>query len=100
MDTPPSSSSAAGAAGASSSTADIPDYFICPITLEMMRDPVISKCGHMFDKEAIYKWLKGEYDPSKRNISRACPVCHTVLDETAVSDFGAWTNTVIAGRRY
>ena len=57
-----------------------PDMFICPISMEIMKDPQISKCGHMFDRTSIVKWLKGEYDPGKQEIKRGCPVCNKEMD--------------------
>eukprot|EP00798_Chlamydomonas_sp_ICE-L_P001192 gene1192-32532_t len=39
-----------------------PDHFICPITLQLMTDPVISKYGDTYEKDAIHTLidLKGE----------------------------------------
>ena len=59
---------------------DIPDMFICPISMEIMKEPQISRCGHLFDRDSILKWLKGEYDPDKREVKRGCPVCHQDMD--------------------
>lgn len=39
---------------------DIPDNFICPLTLEIIREPVLSKYGHTFEKSAIVEWLASE----------------------------------------
>eukprot|EP00834_Sanchytrium_tribonematis_P001845 NODE_48_length_31852_cov_1.054168.p12 type:complete len:380 gc:universal NODE_48_length_31852_cov_1.054168:18035-16896(-) len=58
----------------------IPEMFICPISMEIMKEPQISKCGHMFDKSSIVKWLKGDYDPDQPQVKRQCPVCHKELD--------------------
>jgi len=33
------------------------DHFLCPLTLDFMRDPVITKYGHSFDREAIEEWI-------------------------------------------
>jgi len=38
---------------------NIPKLFICPITLEIMKEPTITSCGHMFEREAIIGWLAG-----------------------------------------
>jgi len=40
-----------------SSDVDVPSEFICPITQELMRDPVMSKYGHSYERQAILKWL-------------------------------------------
>lgn len=42
------------------------DEFICPITYELMRDPVVASDGHTYEKAAIEKWLKS-HQTSPRN---------------------------------
>lgn len=34
-----------------------PDRFVCPLTLEIMRDPVMSRYGQSFERRAIMQWL-------------------------------------------
>jgi hypothetical protein len=36
----------------------IPEVFVCPITMEVMRDPVIAADGHTYEREAIENWLR------------------------------------------
>jgi U-box domain len=48
----------------------IPEHFICPLTMEMMKDPLFSKYGHTFERSAILEWL------SKEN---SCPVTRQPL---------------------
>ena len=36
----------------------IRDEFICPITYELLRDPVVASDGHTYERSAIEKWLK------------------------------------------
>jgi hypothetical protein len=33
------------------------DELICPITLELFRDPVRAKDGHVYERQAITKWI-------------------------------------------
>lgn len=40
--------------------------FICPISMEIMEDPMSTSCGHIFDRKSIESWL------NKQNI---CPIC-------------------------
>ncbi len=55
---------------------DAPNELLCPITLELMRDPVIAADGHTYEREAITAWLEaretspktGEDLPDKRLI--------------------------------
>ncbi|XP_006880863.1 PREDICTED: WD repeat, SAM and U-box domain-containing protein 1 isoform X2 [Elephantulus edwardii] len=35
----------------------IPDEFICPITRELMKDPVIAADGYSYEKEAMESWI-------------------------------------------
>ncbi|KAG9396294.1 Ring finger domain [Carpediemonas membranifera] len=55
------------------------DKLFCRITMEPLsheNNPVITRCGHAFAKDALHTWL---------NVGRSittCPVCRTVLDES------------------
>lgn len=51
---------------------DIPPHFICPISLQLMRDPVTVSTGITYDRENIEKWLF-----STKNST--CPVTKQVL---------------------
>merc|ERR1712196_398913 len=44
---------------------DIPEGFLCPITLELMDDPYIASDGHTYEKQAISEWL-GKHDTSPK----------------------------------
>lgn len=39
-----------------------PDSFICPITQELMNDPVIAEDGHTYERSAISAWLEKSTD--------------------------------------
>ena len=34
-----------------------PDDFVCPITTELMSDPVMAADGHAYERTAIERWL-------------------------------------------
>ncbi|KMT04952.1 hypothetical protein BVRB_7g171180 [Beta vulgaris subsp. vulgaris] len=36
---------------------EIPSHFVCPISLQLMRDPVTISTGITYDRESIEKWL-------------------------------------------
>uniref|UniRef100_A0A803QN20 U-box domain-containing protein n=1 Tax=Cannabis sativa TaxID=3483 RepID=A0A803QN20_CANSA len=36
---------------------EVPQFFICPISLEIMKDPVTLSTGITYDRESIEKWL-------------------------------------------
>ena len=53
---------AASAASAASSSSDSvgpapPDAFLCPITKELMAEPVIAADGHSYERAEIEKWF-------------------------------------------
>ncbi|KAK7284777.1 hypothetical protein RJT34_19530 [Clitoria ternatea] len=55
---------------------DVPSFFICPISLDIMKDPVTVSTGITYDRESIETWLF-----SKKN--KTCPVTkQPLLDST------------------
>ncbi|XP_039116653.1 E3 ubiquitin-protein ligase PUB23-like [Dioscorea cayenensis subsp. rotundata] len=36
---------------------EVPSYFLCPITLQLMRDPVTLATGITYDRESIERWM-------------------------------------------
>uniref|UniRef100_A0A5B7ATW9 U-box domain-containing protein n=1 Tax=Davidia involucrata TaxID=16924 RepID=A0A5B7ATW9_DAVIN len=46
---------------------EIPQYFLCPISLQMMKDPVTAVTGITYDRESIERWLSNSGDAT-------CPV--------------------------
>ncbi|XP_034891829.1 U-box domain-containing protein 8 [Populus alba] len=51
----------------------LPDDFKCPISLEIMSDPVILSSGHTFDRSSIQRWLDSGH--------RTCPITKLPLPE-------------------
>lgn len=49
----------------------IPDEFRCPISLELMKDPVIICTGQTYDRSCIKKWLEAGH--------RTCPMTQQIL---------------------
>ena len=37
---------------------EIPEDFLCPITQDLMEEPVVAADGHTYEKAAIVKWLE------------------------------------------
>lgn len=50
----------------------IRELFSCPITRELMRDPVITECGHTFEKEQLEGWIASQVAEGKDSAS--CPL--------------------------
>ncbi|KAL1813352.1 hypothetical protein ACET3Z_023417 [Daucus carota] len=42
--------------------AEVPEFFICPISLQIMKDPVIAITGITYDRSSIEKWLSHGHD--------------------------------------
>ena len=36
----------------------VPDQMLCPLTLEIMETPVLTRWGHNFEKDALLRWLQ------------------------------------------
>jgi len=53
------------------SSRSVPNEFKCPISFEIMEDPVITKCSHTFDRASIITWLS-------RN--PLCPICRNRIE--------------------
>ncbi|CAN1810902.1 U-box domain-containing protein 8 [Linum perenne] len=51
----------------------LPDDFKCPISLEVMSDPVILSSGHTFDRPSIQRWLDSGH--------RTCPITNLPLPQ-------------------
>lgn len=49
----------------------IPSHFRCPISLDLMRDPVTLSTGITYDRQSIEKWIE--------NGNQTCPVTNQVL---------------------
>jgi serine/threonine protein kinase len=47
---------------------DVPDSFVCPISLELMRDPVICSDGHSYERASIEEWFRSSNRSPKTNI--------------------------------
>ncbi|XP_047456012.1 WD repeat, SAM and U-box domain-containing protein 1-like [Mugil cephalus] len=45
---------------AEQSGSEVPDEFLCPITRELMKDPVIAADGFSYERESIESWIRGE----------------------------------------
>jgi len=43
----------------------IPEEFICPLTLDIMREPVVDRLGNTYERDAIFAWIRDH---------RTCPM--------------------------
>ncbi|XP_028789796.1 E3 ubiquitin-protein ligase PUB23-like [Neltuma alba] len=58
---------------------EVPPFFLCPISLEIMKDPITVSSGITYDRESIEKWLF-----SGKN--KTCPVTKQPLSVSDSSD--------------
>lgn len=67
------------------------DAFVCPLTKQIMRDPVTIETGYTFDREAILKWFR-----ECRNDGRklACPLTRKELRSTDLNPSIALRNAI------
>ncbi|XP_021732249.1 U-box domain-containing protein 15-like [Chenopodium quinoa] len=70
-----------------SPTTEIPQEFLCPITLEIMTDPVIVVTGQTYERESIQKWLDSNH--------RTCPKSGQVLQHLSLAPNYALKNLII-----
>ncbi|XP_074320867.1 U-box domain-containing protein 9-like [Silene latifolia] len=56
---------------------DVPVEYRCPISKEMMRDPVVLSTGQTYDRPSIYKWLK--------DVHQICPQTREVLSHAVLT---------------
>ena len=55
---------------------EVPDQFKCPISLDLMEDPVVLSTGITYDRQSIQAWLN-LHSSSRNNIK--CPVTKQIL---------------------
>ncbi|KAJ8641587.1 hypothetical protein MRB53_018281 [Persea americana] len=56
----------------------IPHFFVCPISLEIMRDPVTVSTGITYDRESIERWIF-----TSKN--KTCPITRQPLPDTDIT---------------
>ncbi|CAL9022975.1 unnamed protein product [Prunus brigantina] len=65
----------------------IPHEFLCPITLEIMTDPVIVATGQTYERVSIQKWLDSNH--------RTCPKTGQTLDHISLAPNFALKNLIL-----
>ncbi|XP_042417168.1 U-box domain-containing protein 44-like [Zingiber officinale] len=67
------------------------EAFLCPLTRQIMRDPVTIENGQTFEREAIEEWFKKCRDSRRRP---TCPLTHKELKSTELNPSIALRNTI------
>ncbi|CAD5185626.1 unnamed protein product [Musa acuminata subsp. malaccensis] len=58
-------------------SASVPEHFRCPISSELMKDPVVLASGQTYDRPFIQEWLNSG--------NRTCPQSHQILPNTILT---------------
>ncbi|XP_062220874.1 U-box domain-containing protein 24-like [Phragmites australis] len=67
------------------------EAFMCPLTRQVMHDPVTIETGQTFEREAILKWFKECRDSGRKP---TCPLTQTELRSTDISPSIALRNVI------
>ena len=67
------------------------DSFVCPLTKQVMRDPVTLENGQTFEREAIEKWFKECRDSGRKLV---CPLTLKELRSTDLNPSMALRHTI------
>ena len=59
-----------------SKRSDPPPRFLCPITISVMSDPVMSKNGVNYERKAILEWIRSGH--------KACPLTRETITESSL----------------
>ncbi|URE43805.1 zinc finger, C3HC4 type, domain containing protein [Musa troglodytarum] len=60
-----------------------------PCSFELARDPVVTRCGHLFCWPCLYRWLHGHSHSSE------CPACKAIVEEKMLTPlYGRGDNSV------
>uniref|UniRef100_A0A8C6WH71 WD repeat, SAM and U-box domain-containing protein 1 n=1 Tax=Neogobius melanostomus TaxID=47308 RepID=A0A8C6WH71_9GOBI len=70
----------------------VPDEFLCPITRELMKDPVIAADGYSYEREAIESWINTK---NRSSPMTNLPLLTTLLtpNHTLKMAIGRWKTT-------
>ncbi|CCG81515.1 U-box domain protein [Taphrina deformans PYCC 5710] len=67
---------------------EVPDYFVCPISLSIFSDPVITPSGRSYERTAILQHLKhNPFDPMTREPLIASKIFDNISLRDACEDF-------------
>ena len=89
------------AAPSPSAAASAPPHFLCPVSMELMKDPVMVATGHTYDRPSIKRWLEQGH--------KTCPVTGSRLRNldllpnfalrSAISEWAAANNVKLNDRQ-
>mmetsp|Transcript_63324 Transcript_63324/g.169287 ORF Transcript_63324/g.169287 Transcript_63324/m.169287 type:complete len:255 (-) Transcript_63324:109-873(-) len=72
---------------------EIPDDFLCPITLDIMCDPVVASDGHTYEYSAIAEWLRTHARSPLTNGAMRAEDLRTNLERR--NEIDAWARSLL-----
>ncbi|KAK3446963.1 hypothetical protein EUGRSUZ_A02580 [Eucalyptus grandis] len=69
---------------------EIPSFFVCPISLQLMKDPVAVPTGITYDRESIEKWLFSTKKGTCPVTKQAIPDCELTPNHTLRRLIQSW----------
>jgi hypothetical protein len=79
--------------GESKSNMRLPELFYCPITMELMKDPVMATDGHVYERSAIEEWFRNHDTSPLTNLKigdKKLIPCHAI--RSAIDEFNSNSN--------
>ena len=66
-----SNKSASSRSRSASESTETPEEFFCPITLNIMKQPLVNRAGHNFERHAILEWINNKEEKGEDAV---CPL--------------------------
>jgi len=70
----------------------VPDEFYCPITMEIMKCPAITDCGHAFELVAISDYVNKHL---QQGTEALCPLCRTSIQDVEFRSDSKFTSQIV-----
>jgi U-box domain len=72
-------------------TVFVPHDFVCPITLELIETPILTKYGHTFERSALLGWMRASEGNSTCPLTRLpLSACDLVYHHVLQSKINQW----------
>ena len=69
-------------------TAPIPCDLLCPICSDILKNPVLTPCQHLFCEQDLLQWFCRAPDDQGERPSQRCPQCNTVCAPDSIKPAG------------
>ena len=69
-------------------TAPIPCDLLCPICSDILKNPVLTPCQHLFCEQDLLQWFCRAPDDQGERPSQRCPQCNTICAPDSIKPAG------------